>query len=31
VTDLRLAFWPLPAADRERDIPAFVDAVRSAV
>jgi hypothetical protein len=25
-----MAYWPLPAGDRERDIPAFVDAVRTA-
>ena len=31
VTDLRMTHWPLPASHRERDIPALVDAVRSAV
>ena len=30
VTDLRMTHWPLPAGDRERDIPALVDAVRTA-
>ncbi len=31
VTDLRMTHWPLPAGNRERDIPALVDAVRAAV
>lgn len=31
VTDLRMTHWPLPAGNRERDIPAFVEAVRAAV
>jgi probable F420-dependent oxidoreductase len=31
VTDLRMTHWPLPAENRERDIPALVEAVRSAV
>jgi probable F420-dependent oxidoreductase len=31
VTDLRMTYWPLPAGNRERDIPAFVEAVRAAV
>jgi probable F420-dependent oxidoreductase len=30
VTDLRMTHWPLPAENRERDIPAVVDAVRDA-
>jgi probable F420-dependent oxidoreductase len=30
VTDLRMAHWPLPAENREHDIPALVDAVRDA-
>jgi probable F420-dependent oxidoreductase len=29
VTDLRMTHWPLPAGNRERDIPALVDAVRT--
>ncbi len=31
VTDLRMRRWPLPGANRERDIPALVRAVRDAV
>jgi probable F420-dependent oxidoreductase len=31
VTDLRMTHWPLPPQDRDRDIPALVDAVRAAV
>jgi len=31
VTDLRMTHWPLPAESRERDIPALVEAVRSAI
>jgi probable F420-dependent oxidoreductase len=31
VTDLRLTHWPLPAGNREQDLPALVDAVRAAI
>jgi probable F420-dependent oxidoreductase len=31
VTDLRMTHWPLPAGNRERDLPALVEAVRSVV
>lgn len=31
VTDLRMTHWPLPAANRDRDIPALVRAVRDAI
>ena len=31
VTDLRMTHWPLPGANRDRDIPALVRAVRDAV
>lgn len=31
VTDLRMTHWPLPGANRHRDIPALVEAVRGAV
>ncbi|WP_156736915.1 MULTISPECIES: LLM class flavin-dependent oxidoreductase, partial [unclassified Mycobacterium] len=31
VTDLRMTHWPLPGANRDRDIPALVQAVRDAV
>jgi probable F420-dependent oxidoreductase len=30
VTDLRMTHWPLPPGNRERDIPALVEAVRAA-
>ncbi len=30
VTDLRMTHWPLPAGDRERDVAALADAVRTA-
>ncbi|WP_118915561.1 TIGR03619 family F420-dependent LLM class oxidoreductase [Mycobacterium shigaense] len=31
VTDLRVTYWPLAAENRERDLRAFVEAVRNAV
>jgi hypothetical protein len=31
VTDLRVTHWPLPPGDRDRDLPALVEAVRAAV
>ena len=31
VTDLRMTHWPLPGANRDRDVPALARAVRDAV